>query len=177
MASELGVQTIQHTNGTDALTVGSDGSVTLASKLLLSGQTEWPAFRVGNNSDISVTATGDQTVNWQNTSTNGNFIQGGFTYSSGTFTVPVTGLYSISFSYDIRDLGSGYVIGRTWVNGNYRLYVIDGSIAPDYGNLTGSTVLKLTAGDTFYYTTISSTDASYKVAGDSSAACHLIVPE
>ena len=27
MASELGVQTIQHTNGTDALTVGSDGAV------------------------------------------------------------------------------------------------------------------------------------------------------
>ena len=28
MASELGVQTIQHTNGTDALTIGSDGVVT-----------------------------------------------------------------------------------------------------------------------------------------------------
>jgi hypothetical protein len=27
MASELGVQTIQHTNGTDALTIGSDGAV------------------------------------------------------------------------------------------------------------------------------------------------------
>jgi len=29
MASELGVQTIQHTNGTDALTIGSDGAVAI----------------------------------------------------------------------------------------------------------------------------------------------------
>lgn len=30
MASELGVQTIQHTNGTDALVIGSDGGVALS---------------------------------------------------------------------------------------------------------------------------------------------------
>ena len=31
MASEIGVQTIQHTNGTDAMTIDSSGRVTLGS--------------------------------------------------------------------------------------------------------------------------------------------------
>ena len=42
MASELGVQTIQHTNGTDALTVGSDGVVTAASYIK---QSAVPTFK------------------------------------------------------------------------------------------------------------------------------------
>ena len=37
MASEIGVQTIQHTNGTDAMTIDSSGRVSQPQKSLLGG--------------------------------------------------------------------------------------------------------------------------------------------
>ena len=56
MASELGVQTIQHTNGTDALTVGSDGAVAI-------DRIQIPSFMVtAANLDQSYTATDSEVV-------------------------------------------------------------------------------------------------------------------
>lgn len=53
MASELGVQTIQHTNGTDAITVGSTGIIS---------QPNLPVFRVDKTADQSGIADNVETL-------------------------------------------------------------------------------------------------------------------
>ena len=53
MASELGVQTIQHTNGTDAITVGSTGIIT---------QPKMPFFMANLSSDQSSITDNTETV-------------------------------------------------------------------------------------------------------------------
>ena len=53
MASELGVQTIQHTNGTDALTIGTGGIVS---------QPNLPVFRVDKTADQTGVADNAETL-------------------------------------------------------------------------------------------------------------------
>jgi hypothetical protein len=53
MASELGVQTIQHTNGTDAITIGSTGIIS---------QPNLPVFRVDKTADQTSIADNTETV-------------------------------------------------------------------------------------------------------------------
>ena len=57
MASELGVQTIQHTNGTDALTIDSSGNVTATENLTVTENptlTTQPRLYVQGNSDAYI---------------------------------------------------------------------------------------------------------------------------
>ena len=96
MASELGVQTIQHPNGTDALTIDSSGIVTapkyikqtdpVAMKVIMSaGKTEAQLATVDGVSYVMPfnTVCYDPHSTWNST-----------TYQ---FTAPVTGLYMINF--------------------------------------------------------------------------------
>jgi len=85
MASEIGVQTIQHTNGTDAMTIDSSGRVLMPAK---------PSFyaRVGTGSasyftpGVAVFPTAD--VN----------IGSCYSTSTGKFTAPIAGTYYFSAS-------------------------------------------------------------------------------
>lgn len=97
MASELGVQTIQHTNGTDAMTIDSSGIVTMANTTIYS------IFRNTTN----LTANGNITA-WEvpDDTLVATNLGGTFTHSSGLWTFPRTGVYKIHLCATIRN-GTG----------------------------------------------------------------------
>ena len=86
MASELGVQTIQHTNGTDALTIDSSGRVSLSNV---------PAFRA--YSDAGWSSLGSANT-WVTLSLNQTLFDNGNHYDTANYkyVVPVSGIYSIT---------------------------------------------------------------------------------
>ena len=90
MASEIGVQTIQHTNGTDAMTIDSSGRV---------NQPALPAFfALGTASGYQACATSNTVITEWSTSGTGYFSHGGLTHSSGVVTVPIAGIYEVTGS-------------------------------------------------------------------------------
>lgn len=84
MASELGVQTIQHTNGTDALTIESDGRIV---------RDQVPRLLALRGPEIDVTAL-TPIGGWRTPE-----FAVGISESSGTFTIAKGGLYQISYSF------------------------------------------------------------------------------
>ena len=167
-----GVQNIKYDASTTAMTIDSSGRVL---------QPLIPAFRVGLTSNQSITSTGDNTIEWNEgtaSESDNCFTQGGFSWSSGVVTVPVTGVYSFNLIARLDNVGSGYLIAKIIKNnetsGNLKSYVIDGDPPTDYTNLTGSDVFKLTASDTIKVNIAASADSSYQVATDSSFSGHLV---
>lgn len=171
--SNLLVQNIKHTNGTTAMTVDSSGRVL---------QPIVPAFRVGLTSSLGYTATGSFTeVVWnEGTSSESDncFSQGGFSWSSGVVTVPVSGVYHFDLVTRIDGVGSGYAIMKIAKNndttGNKEMFSIEGVPASNYQAVTGSCVFKLTASDTVRVTIYSDADSSYTLTTDSIFSGHLI---
>ena len=102
MASEIGVQTIQHTNGTDAITIDSGGRVK---------QPTLPRFSARDGAQQ--TATGPAVVEFTTADVNvGNC------YSTTTyrFTAPVDGDYY--FFYTLMSGGANYLRTRLRKNGS-----------------------------------------------------------
>jgi hypothetical protein len=91
MASELGVETIQHTNGTDAITIDSDGVV-----IKKAGYIADVGLTTANSQDTSnpFTITADP-IKFDLIRTNKNSM---YTSSNGRFTAPIDGLYRMSYS-------------------------------------------------------------------------------
>ena len=144
MASEIGVQTIQHTNGTDAMTIDSSGRV------LTPARPAFYATRTSNWNDISSAI---QTIPFDTE----NFDVGSnYNTSNYKFTAPVTGIYS--FSWHIRlqniDTASSYFqVFITDQDGNYAdsyTYDSDSTWASDvnYFSFGHTTLQQLTAGNT-----------------------------
>jgi len=89
MASIIGVQELQHTNGTSAMTIASDGKVTMANT------TEIDMWRLTSNQTSNATIT-----SWARPTYTGYSKAGtGMTHNSGIFTFPSTGVWQISFSF------------------------------------------------------------------------------
>ena len=108
MASEIGVQTIQHTNGTDAITIASDGKMTTSQYIQQNGV---PRFSARDGSEES--ATGPGVVKFTVADVNvGNC------YSTSTyrFTAPVAGDYY--FFYSVMSAGDNYMRTRLRKNGS-----------------------------------------------------------
>lgn len=84
MASELGVQTIQHTNGTDAMTLDSSGRVLTPTR---------PAFSVSLTS--SSTAGYQNVLNFDTVHTN---VGSHYDTTNNRFVAPIAGLYHFAFS-------------------------------------------------------------------------------
>jgi len=102
MASELGVQTIQHTNGTDALTVGSDGVVTAAQYIK---QSSIPAFYIYN-----LTTDQDGAADFLRGGTSLTDTASGYNSTTGEYTVPVDGIYLFYAMIQLYNSGgTGYV--------------------------------------------------------------------
>lgn len=87
MASELGVQTIQHTNGTDALTIDSSGRVLLP---------QVPCCHVNLTTSNSQDTSNPYTTYATNIKFDSIALNQGSCYSASTgeFTCPVAGIYA-----------------------------------------------------------------------------------
>ena len=87
MASEIGVQTIQHTNGTDAMTIDSSGRVLTPAR---------PSFFVyratGDSSDLDYSGVTAVTFD-----TKQHDIGNGYDLSADKYTVPVSGVYQLNW--------------------------------------------------------------------------------
>ena len=85
MASEIGVQTIQHTNGTDAMTIDSSGRVSTPVR---------PSFLARVSSQQSLDAITRAVVQFGATDhNNGNH----FSTTTYKFTAPIDGLYQFGY--------------------------------------------------------------------------------
>ena len=176
MASTLKVNTIAHTGGTTGLTVDSAGRIL---------KPALPAFRVGLVTHQPETVTdSSRLVEWDEGTTSESdfcFTQGGFSWNNGVVTVPVAGIYSFSMALRIDNVnGQYYVVGRITKNNendsNKELYVIDGQAAPNYINLTGTTLFKLAAGDNIKVTVFVEDDSSsgWSINNGSTFSGHLL---
>ena len=127
-----------------------------------------PAWRISRDTDQSMTASGELTVEWDNTDKADEltFMNGNVTIdSSYRVVVPVAGLYQVNTTVRFDNVGSGYIniqiIPDDASSSIPRTYVIDGSPAGTYQTLSASDVFKLNAGSTLKVVAISQTDTSY----------------
>ena len=159
MASIIGVQELQHTNGTSAMTIDSSGRVTMPVV---------PAWRVSITSDQSFTTSGLHTVQLDQTDTENCFLNGGVTISSYKIVAPVSGIYAVNAYARINSIGSGYVQCNISVNdvdtGNSDSYTIDGTPPSNYITLQTSDLFSVTANDTFTFSVYSSADTSWSLS-------------
>jgi hypothetical protein len=98
MASIIGVETLQHTNGTTAATIDSSGNFL-------------PQMPAWNQVGIPNAPSANSAVVW-NSGNTGSFVKHGCSYSSstGVVTVPVAGLYMVHFNIVCREQTAGNTI-------------------------------------------------------------------
>ena len=149
MASELGVQTIQHTNGTDALTIDSSGNITTQQIVYPKGLTYWPAACVHLTTSNTVDSNGDYNttgaVKWDEILLNSGSV---YSASTGIFTAPVAGIYEIN-THILKDNTSTDCAWTYYKNGTNLRY--GGYSATDvYATVSASLVLELDADDELY---------------------------
>lgn len=111
MASELGVNTIQHTNGTDALTIDSSGNLTAPQSLVITNQPR--LFVTGSNGAYVTT----NPIPFPNVVIDN---RNAWSTSNNEYTVPVAGDYFVSVCLGIvKTTGStGYGFAEIQHNGN-----------------------------------------------------------
>ena len=96
MASIIGVQELQHTNGTSAMTIDSSGRILTPAR---------PAFLVHRTGDITLTEGNDHQIIPFNTV---KFdIGGNYSTTNFNFTCPVDGIYFFSLSLRADSVASG----------------------------------------------------------------------
>ncbi len=174
MASELGVQTIQHTNGTDALTIDSNG---VASRSVV------PAWYLTFGTSLeSRSAAAEAIVTsfavQSDSGYNPTYIQGGCSVSGGIVTVPATGLYYVHgcCRFDSLDSGQWARIGIS-INSETILNSANSYQTVRYSptNLTSvngesylgsnvSAILKVDANDTFEIRAETNSDTSWAIS-------------
>ena len=153
-----GINTIKRDASTTAMTVDSAGRV---SRPVI------PAWNVSLNSPQSHSSNSSFVVNWDKTSGNSNFIQGGCTISSGTITVPVAGLYQVSANIRFNNVNANYIelylrIGAS--TSPPAFYAIEGNPYEPYHTVVVSGVLKLNANNTLDTLVYCGGDTSHSVS-------------
>lgn len=159
MASIIGVQELQHTNGTSAMTIDSSGRVLTPAR---------PAFCVRwSTGQTAVSGT-----NWNRFNFDEEVFDTGNNVASAVFTTPVAGVYQFNLSQRFDAIGTGFIIIALMnhastsesvselFNTSYR---ISGSPSPAYEHLQSSMTIELPANYVvapWYY---NSADTSYNL--------------
>lgn len=112
--STLKVGTIQdHTNSNTAISIDSSGRVT---------QPALPVFFAhGSESGYQASASSNTKISGWDGGGTLRIVQGGMTYSSGTVTVPVTGIYEVTGSILTETDNAEYMLLMIYVNGSTRV--------------------------------------------------------
>ena len=144
MASELGVQTIQHTNGTDAMTIDSSGRVSLP---------QIPCACVTLTTSNTQDTSNPYSTTGADILFDGVVVNQGSVYdsSNGRFTAPIAGIYEFSYSF-LKDQDSSanatfvdvYKNGSQYTSAGGRSYDENPT---DYGNMSMSFLISLAAND------------------------------
>jgi hypothetical protein len=143
MASIIGVETLQHTNGTTAATIDSSGRVL---------KPNTPYFRTHRSTALTYAAS-MSTVVYNNVRTN---IGSHYDSSTGVFTAPVDGLYLFSCGATVSPITtvSRYFIIELFYNNSTTVFETRSSAfddtghSNDYAGLHCSGVMDMDAGDT-----------------------------
>lgn len=134
MASIIGVETLQHTNGTTAATIDSSGRILQPAK---------PAFRASGSSNGSVSTTNGGQISFPNAGLN----QGSY-YNTTTneFTCPVDGVYFFNCTLHVSTSQTqGFFIK---VNDAAEAFAYHASQTGGYEGTASATLIKeLSAGD------------------------------
>lgn len=158
MASEIGVQTIQHTNGTDAMTIDSSGRILTPAR---------PAFSADLSSNFSTSSVAAKMTGWTE-----NFDTGGvWNNGDSKFVAPVAGLYQFNYSglHHAGASGTGnWVRAAIRVNGSNILDNLgDAGTYGNYQRITATIAWELTANDEVEMYAASANSSGY-VYGSSS---------
>jgi len=145
MASIIGVETLQHTNGTTAATIDSSGKVSLPNSVWLD---QWRLTT--NFSTNSAVITGWERVDDASFSKVGS----GMTQSSGVWSFPVTGLWSVRF-YVALSIGAadtscnidGYTRASSSDTYDQILRIAEGSSAAENPSTGGEAIINVTSTD------------------------------
>jgi len=142
MASEIGVQNIQHTNGTTAITIDSSGNITASGNIITPAR---PSFQVGFTTSAWVQPSTNTDIAFDDV-----FFDTGNNYSTSTgrFTAPVDGVYYFGGKVYLMNgsATSNFVVGKNGATDSRRYYVQSENIAAD-NTATISEMFDLTAGD------------------------------
>ena len=135
MASELGVQTIQHTNGTTAATIDSSGRMKVGGNKIA-----WFAERSGDQTGYNGTAGNADPVIYNDVQYN---YGSGYSGTTGEFTAPVKGIYM----FHAGAWSNGINMLQLWplVNDARKRSII---IQGDQQYASGSGLIELESGDT-----------------------------
>ena len=95
MASIIGVETLQHTNGTTAATIDSSGRILQPAKPYLYIRGNGTGWRSGVGQSYT-------TIDDWDTADSLYVSQGDMSYSGGIVTVPVDGLYAFNMSFGVE---------------------------------------------------------------------------
>jgi hypothetical protein len=128
MASILGVETLQHTNGTTAATIDSSGNIDMPQVLT----SKAVAFSVYHSSSASVAATASY-VKLPYNSTNYDS-HSAFNFTNDQYVVPIAGVYVFEMS----------VLQLSNMSSNISFHLNGTSKSPLYRAITGSTEQNVT---------------------------------
>ena len=155
--STLKVGTIQdHANSNTAISIDSSGRVTKPVN---------PAWRVQLSGAQNSSSSNSFVVNWNDSSTDGCFLQGGCTLSSGQITVPIAGVYQVNSSVRFANTSSLYVEVYMQINnsGTHQSYHIEGDPYGSYHSASLSSTFKLAASDNIRILVNAQGDTNYDI--------------
>lgn len=156
MTSILGTQSIQHPNGTAAMSIDSTGRVKMPNQVIFQGVSQTIDGSTYRYTTYTADAAGDgYTLNLTNLGGLIN-IGGHFNATTGIFTAPIDGLYEFHFGYSSRANNTNRKIGKVLVNGSSIGEAFESS--DPYADGSRSIYANLSASDTVS----NATDSSYQ---------------
>ena len=168
--STLKVGTIQdHANSNTAISIDSSGRVTRG---------VIPSWRLGLTTHANISTADLSDVPFDNTSSNNCFISGGCSNSSGTITVPVTGLYQINACIRLDAVSANYIELYIRVNNSTSTQQSGYHIEPDpgvnYHAISSVELFSLSANDNIRCSIYAGGDSNYQMNQSSNFSGYLV---